>query len=153
QSLLDPSAPNPSVETLLHAYIGHKFVDHTHATAVLALADQPDAERLFDELFERRVVSVPYVMPGFALAQAAGEAWDRRPDAEGLVLLKHGVFTFGATAQASYEGMIALVSVAEDYIARRPRLAPTTVALARTPKAAEVLPLLRGALSRAAGTD
>jgi rhamnose utilization protein RhaD (predicted bifunctional aldolase and dehydrogenase)/NAD(P)-dependent dehydrogenase (short-subunit alcohol dehydrogenase family) len=153
QCLLDPAAPNPSVETLLHAYIGEKFVDHTHSTAVLALADQPDAEAIFGEIFEGRVTCVPYVMPGFDLAKAAGDAWDRKPDAEGLVLLQHGVFSFGPTARESYERMIALVSAAEAWIERRPRVAPRTVALTRTPDAAEVLPFLRGALSRAAAAD
>jgi rhamnose utilization protein RhaD (predicted bifunctional aldolase and dehydrogenase) len=68
---MDPQAPNPSVEALLHAYLPHKFVDHTHATALLALADQPDAEAVCRRVFGDRVVLVPYVMPGFALAKAA----------------------------------------------------------------------------------
>ncbi|HEY5411973.1 MAG TPA: bifunctional aldolase/short-chain dehydrogenase, partial [Caulobacteraceae bacterium] len=151
QLLLDPAAPNPSVETLLHAFIPDKFVDHTHSTAILALADQPDSEAIFAELFGERVALVPYVMPGFDLARAAGEARDKRPDAEGMILLKHGVFSFGATAQESYERMIALVSAAEDFIARRPRVSLQPVALARPPTPAEALPALRGALARAAG--
>jgi rhamnose utilization protein RhaD (predicted bifunctional aldolase and dehydrogenase)/NAD(P)-dependent dehydrogenase (short-subunit alcohol dehydrogenase family) len=151
QCLLDPAAPNPSVETLLHAYIGAKFVDHTHSTAVLALADQPDAEAIFEALFEGRVTCVPYVMPGFALAKTAGDAWDRRPDAEGLVLLKHGVFTFGPTARESYERMIALVGAAEDWIARKARRVSKPSAPAQAAAAAQVLPIVRGALARAAG--
>ena len=151
QLLLDPAAPNPSVETLLHAFIPDKFVDHTHSTAVLALADQPNSEAMFAEIFGGRVALVPYVMPGFDLARAAGDARDRHPDAEGLVLLKHGVFSFGASARESYERMIALVSACEAYIARRPRLSPRPAALARTPTAAGALPALRGALARAAG--
>ena len=150
QCLLDPGAPNPSVETLLHAYIGAKFVDHTHSTAVLALADQPDAERIFEELFEGRVTCVPYVMPGFALAKAAGEAWDRRPDAEGLVLLKHGVFSFGPTARGSYERMIALVSAAEGWIESKARRVSRSSAPSPA-RAADILPIVRGALARAAG--
>jgi len=151
QLLLDPGAPNPSVETLLHAFIPDKFVDHTHSTAILALADQPDSEAIFQELFEGRVALVPYVMPGFDLARAAGDARDAHPDAEGMILLKHGVFSFGPTARESYERMIALVSAAEDYIARRPRVTPRPVALAARPDPTDVLPLLRGALARAAG--
>jgi rhamnose utilization protein RhaD (predicted bifunctional aldolase and dehydrogenase)/NAD(P)-dependent dehydrogenase (short-subunit alcohol dehydrogenase family) len=151
QLLLDPSAPNPSVETLLHAFIPDKFVDHTHSTAILALADQPDAEVIFAEMFGDRVALVPYVMPGFDLARAAGDARDARPDAEGMILLKHGVFSFGPTARESYERMIALVSAAEDYIARRPRAAPRPKPLAVRPVAAELLPQIRGALARAAG--
>jgi len=151
QLLLDPSAPNPSVETLLHAFIPDKFVDHTHSTAILALADQPDSEAIFAEIFGDRVALVPYVMPGFDLARAAGDARDAHPDAEGMILLKHGVFSFGATARESYERMIALVSAAEDYIARRPRVAPRPARIDAPPDAAELLPRLRGALARAAG--
>ena len=151
QLLLDPAAPNPSVETLLHAFIPDKFVDHTHSTAILALADQPDSEAIFRELFGDRVALVPYVMPGFDLARAAGDARDSRPDAEGMILLKHGIFSFGATAEESYERMIALVTAAEDYIARRPRVALRATTLARTPDAVEILPAIRGALARATG--
>ena len=140
QLLLDPGAPNPSVETLLHAFIPDKFVDHTHSTAILALADQPQAEAIFCEVFGDRVALVPYVMPGFDLARAAGDARDSKPDAEGMILLKHGVFSFGATARESYERMNALVTAAEDYIARRPRVAPRAATLVRTPDAAEILP-------------
>ena len=151
QLLLDPSAPNPSVETLLHAFIPDKFVDHTHSTAILALADQPDSEAIFAEIFGDRVALVPYVMPGFDLARAAGDARDSRPGAEGMILLKHGVFSFGATARESYERMIALVSAAEAYLARRPRVTSRPAALANPREAIEQLPLIRGALARAAG--
>ncbi len=151
QLLLDPGAPNPSVETLLHAFIPDKFVDHTHSTAILALADQPDSEAIFAEIFGKRVVLVPYVMPGFDLARAAGDARDSRPGAEGMILLKHGVFSFGGTARESYERMIALVSAAEDYIARRPRVALRPSTSAGAADAAGTLPQIRGALARAAG--
>ena len=153
QCLLDPGAPNPSVETLLHAFMADKFVDHTHSTAVLSLANQPDAAAIFDELFDGAVTCVPYVMPGFELAKAAGDAYDRRPDAAGLVLLQHGVFTYGPTARESYERMIALVSAAEAFIAgrgKRARKSMTSDGTAASPD--HVLPLLRGALARAAGT-
>ena len=70
-NLLDTTAPNPSVETLLHAFLPHKFIDHTHSNAVLALTDQPDGEALAREVFGKRVGFVPYIMPGFALAKTA----------------------------------------------------------------------------------
>ncbi len=70
-NLIDPMAPNPSVETLLHAFVPHKFVDHTHATAVLSLVDQPDGEARAAELYDGRMGVVPYIMPGFALAKKA----------------------------------------------------------------------------------
>ena len=68
RNLLDSKAPNPSVETLLHAFLPHKFVDHTHSTAVLALTDQPDGAKVCREVYGDRVALVPYIMPGFALA-------------------------------------------------------------------------------------
>jgi rhamnose utilization protein RhaD (predicted bifunctional aldolase and dehydrogenase)/NAD(P)-dependent dehydrogenase (short-subunit alcohol dehydrogenase family) len=151
QLLLDPGAPNPSVETLLHAFIAEKFVDHTHSTAVLSLANQPDGQALFEELFGGKVTCVPYVMPGFDLAKAAGAAYDANPAAEGMVLLQHGVFTWAATARESYERMIALVSTAERYIAQRGRRVSSGAAPPAAAAAAEVLPLLRGALARLAG--
>src|SRR5258705_9582936 len=113
-TLLDPGAPNPSVETLLHAFLPHKFVDHTHATAVLSLADQSDAAERVADLYGPRVGVVPYIMPGFLLAKAAAEAYEAAPEVEGLVLLKHGVFSFGETAREAYERMIALVAQAEE---------------------------------------
>ena len=78
-NLIDPTAPNPSVEALLHAFIPHKFVDHTHSTAVLALTDQPDGEALCREVYGKRVGYVPYIMPGFGLAKAAAEVFDADP--------------------------------------------------------------------------
>src|SRR3954454_16578933 len=97
-NLIDPAAPNPSVETLLHAFLPAKFVDHTHATAVLSLIDQPDGGALCRDVFGRRMGLVPYIMPGFALAKKAAEVYEADPAVEGLILLKHGIFTFGETA-------------------------------------------------------
>ena len=96
-NLLDPTAPNPSVETLLHAFLPHRFVDHTHANAVLSLIDQPDGAELAREVYGGRLGFVPYIMPGFGLAKAAAEVFDADPEVEGLILDKHGIFTFGAT--------------------------------------------------------
>src|SRR5471032_2615694 len=114
-NLIDPMAPNPSVETLLHAFIPHKFIDHTHSTAVLALTDQPDGEALCREVYGTRVGYVPYLMPGFGLAKAAAQVFDLDPSVEGLILVKHGIFTFGTNARESYERMIALVTSAEQW--------------------------------------
>ncbi|HWA64173.1 MAG TPA: bifunctional aldolase/short-chain dehydrogenase [Caulobacteraceae bacterium] len=150
QNLMDPAAPNPSVETLLHAFLPAKFIDHTHAVEALAIADQPDAEAMAHEVWQGRVGVVPYVMPGFALAKLAAEVFEANPAVEGLVLLKHGIFSFGATARESYERMIDLVSAAESYVAARPlRRAPPRPR--GTLGAAELLPQLRGVLGEAAG--
>src|SRR5439155_7730907 len=120
-NLIDPGAPNPSVETLLHAFLPHKFVDHTHSTMVLALADQPDAAERCGDLYGGRMGLVPYIMPGFLLAKKAAEIFETDPAVEGLVLLKHGIFTFGNSAQEAYERMVAAVSLAEEALARRRR--------------------------------
>ena len=117
--LLDQTAPNPSIEALLHAYMPHAFVDHTHATAILALADQQDMETVVAEIYGGRVGFVPYVMPGYQLSHACKDALARDPSVEGLWLEQHGLFTFADTAQASYELMIEFVTLAEAYLAGR----------------------------------
>jgi rhamnose utilization protein RhaD (predicted bifunctional aldolase and dehydrogenase)/NAD(P)-dependent dehydrogenase (short-subunit alcohol dehydrogenase family) len=145
-NLLDPAAPNPSVETLLHAFLPHKFVDHTHSTAVLSIADQPDAAALCAEIYERRFALVPYIMPGFALAKKAAEIYEQDPSVEGMILLKHGIFSFGATAREAYERMISGVTSAEMRLerGRRPVFAARALPKAIAP-AALVAPILRGA--------
>jgi rhamnose utilization protein RhaD (predicted bifunctional aldolase and dehydrogenase)/NAD(P)-dependent dehydrogenase (short-subunit alcohol dehydrogenase family) len=147
-NLIDPSAPNPSVEALLHAFIPHKFVDHTHSTAVLALTDQPDGEALCREVFGARVGYVPYIMPGFGLAKAAAQMFDADPSVEGLILVKHGIFSFGADARQAYECMIALVTLAEQRLAKNRKPAFVSVKLpARPAGVADVAPIIRGACS------
>jgi rhamnulose-1-phosphate aldolase/alcohol dehydrogenase len=147
-NLIDPAAPNPSVEALLHAFIPHKFVDHTHSTAVLALTDQPDGEALCREVFGARVGYVPYIMPGFGLAKAAAEVFDADPSVEGLILVKHGIFSFGADARQAYERMIALVTLAEERLARQRKPAFVSAKLpARLARVADVAPIIRGACS------
>jgi len=117
--LLDPAAPNPSIETLLHAFLPAKFVDHSHATAILVLADQPDSADIAVRLFGGRLAIVPYVMPGYDLSIAGAEAFDSNPDCEGLWLVNHGIFTWGDTARQSYERMIEFVSIAEHHLRSR----------------------------------
>ncbi|MEA2899105.1 MAG: hypothetical protein QOJ84_4720 [Bradyrhizobium sp.] len=147
-NLIDPASPNPSVETLLHAFIPHKFVDHTHSTAVLALTDQPDGEALCREVFGARVGYVPYAMPGFGLAKAAAQVFDAAPSVEGLILVKHGIFSFGADARESYERMIALVTLAERRLAKNRKPAFIAARLpARQAQLADVAPVIRGACS------
>jgi rhamnose utilization protein RhaD (predicted bifunctional aldolase and dehydrogenase)/NAD(P)-dependent dehydrogenase (short-subunit alcohol dehydrogenase family) len=156
-ALLDSGAPNPSVETLLHAYLPHTFVDHTHATAFLALGNLPDAEKIILDLFEGRLAVVPYIMPGFGLAKVAAEVFDAQPDCDGIVLLKHGHFTFGATAKESYDKVIAHTNKVEDWLATRAngRRFGSTVGRVRTapdPARAEAaLPALRGAVAKVRG--
>lgn len=151
-NLIDPKSPNPSVEALLHAYLPHKFVDHSHSTAILSLVDQADGEALARKVYGERVAIVPYVMAGFQLAKATADAYDANPDVEAIVLLKHGLFTFGDTAKQSYDRMIEFVSLAEDYIAAAPAFAPAPAKMPATlATVADAAPIIRGALALDAG--
>jgi rhamnose utilization protein RhaD (predicted bifunctional aldolase and dehydrogenase)/NAD(P)-dependent dehydrogenase (short-subunit alcohol dehydrogenase family) len=147
-NLIDPMAPNPSVETLLHAFILQRFVDHTHATAVLSLIDQPDGAKRAADLYDGRMGIVPYIMPGFGLAKEAARVFAAAPGAIGLVLHKHGIFTFGDTASEAYERMIEMVSLAEAALRRGRR---AVFATAQLPQAvmplAAIAPIVRGACS------
>jgi rhamnulose-1-phosphate aldolase/alcohol dehydrogenase len=147
-NLIDPAAPNPSVETLLHAFVPHRFVDHTHATAVLSLIDQPDGEAISAELYDDRMGIVPYIMPGFALAKKAAAVFEAAPDAQGLILHKHGIFTFGDTAREAYERMIDMVTLAETRLRRGRKSVFVTAQLPQRVSAlARVAPVIRGACS------
>ncbi len=146
-NLIDPAAPNPSVEVMLHAFLPHRFVDHTHASAVLSVIDQPDGEAKCAEVFGDRLGFVPYLMPGFGLAKQAIEVFERAKPSDGLILSKHGIVTFGEGAREAYERMIEMVSRAEDFIARnRKTFAIATLARDVAPTAA-VAPIVRGACS------
>jgi rhamnose utilization protein RhaD (predicted bifunctional aldolase and dehydrogenase)/NAD(P)-dependent dehydrogenase (short-subunit alcohol dehydrogenase family) len=147
-NLIDPAAPNPSVEVILHAFLPHKFVDHTHASAVLSIIDQPDGEKKCADVFGGRLAFVPYLMPGFGLAKKAIEIFERAQPSDGLILSKHGIVTFGESAHEAYERMITMVSLAEGFIARNsePRI---LVTLWREPEPiAAVAPIIRGAFSQ-----
>jgi rhamnose utilization protein RhaD (predicted bifunctional aldolase and dehydrogenase)/NAD(P)-dependent dehydrogenase (short-subunit alcohol dehydrogenase family) len=147
-NLIDSRAPNPSVETLLHAFLPHKFIDHTHAAAVLSLVDQPNGGELVAEVYDGTMGLVPYVIPGFGLAKLAAQVYEAKPDVEGLILHKHGIFTFGADAREAYERMIAHVSRAEARLAKGRRNVFAGAALPqRIASAAEIAPILRGAVA------
>src|SRR6185436_17378049 len=113
------SAPMPSVEAILHAALPHKFVDHTHADAVVAVTNTPDGEARVRAFWGDQVVVIPYVMPGFDLARLCARRFPEEagPRTIGMVLMSHGIFSFGETAQESYERMIHLVSLAEEHLA------------------------------------
>ena len=113
-------APAPSVEAILHAILPYKFVDHCHADALIAVMNSRDGEDRIRDLYGDSVVIVPYVMPGFALAKLCAELFASRMRAHtsGIVLLNHGLFTFGDNARSSYERTIELVTKAEDYLSK-----------------------------------
>jgi rhamnulose-1-phosphate aldolase/alcohol dehydrogenase len=147
-NLLDPASPNPSVETLLHAFLPHKFIDHTHATAVLSLADQPNGDDLCAKLYGDRMGLVPYIMPGFPLAKRVAEIYEADPKVDGVILGKHGIFTFAEDARGAYERMIEMVSRAEDRLRRDRKRVFAPVRLPnRIAAIADVGPILRGACS------
>lgn len=148
--MLDASAPNPSVETLLHAFLPQKYIDHSHADAILSLVDQPDAELRCRDVFGKRFGIVPYIMPGFALARLAAEVYEQRPEVEGLLLLKHGLFTFGATARESYDRHIAAVDEAERHLAQHRTSLPSLTARSSPVRWADLAPVLRGLLGEGA---
>lgn len=145
-SLIDPAAPNPSVETLLHAFVAPRYVDHTHASAVLSLIDQPDGEARAAEVYDGRMALVRYILPGFRLAIEAASVYDASPGAAGFILHKHGIFTLGDTAEEAYERMIEMVSLAEAHL-RRGRRAVFAAAPLPTPlmPLRHVAPIVRGA--------
>lgn len=117
--MLDSSAPNPSVEALMHAFVPKKFIDHSHADAILAMVNQEEAEEVCRELFEDRYAIVPYVRSGFNLAKSVAEAFEANPKCEGLLLIRHGLVTLGESARESYERHIEAVDAAEVFIRKR----------------------------------
>ena len=150
-ALLDPGAPDPSIEAVLHAIIPATFVDHTHADAVVALTNTPDGLGRAARVFGPRALLVPYVMPGFILAKRVHDLTrgDWTPY-DAMILLGHGAFTWGADARTSYERMIALVSAAEEHLAAK----GATAAVCRAEAGPEdllALSRLRAAVSTAAG--
>lgn len=124
-AMTDASAPNPSIEAILHALIPFKFVDHTHADAVVTLTNTPGGEQIVRELYGEKMLIVPYVMPGFILARTIyemtrGVDWK---ELDGIILLNHGVFSFDDDAKKSYDKMIAIVAKAEAYLTQNVELA------------------------------
>ena len=115
---LDPNAPQPSVEALLHAFLPHAAVLHSHADLILTLTNVPDGEARVRSVFGDRVVVIPYVMPGFDLARAVVERWDAQagPDTIGMVLMSHGVFAFGDSCSQAYERHQSLIELAGAHV-------------------------------------
>ncbi len=146
--LIDPAAPPPSVEMLLHAFLPAAFIDHTHATAVLSLIDQPNSPELSADVYGSRLGFVAYRMPGFGLAKAAADVFDRNRKVEGLILDKHGIVTFGAEAREAYERMIEMVTLAEERLQKnRKSVFASAEFFQRIAPLSQVAPILRGACS------
>jgi rhamnose utilization protein RhaD (predicted bifunctional aldolase and dehydrogenase)/NAD(P)-dependent dehydrogenase (short-subunit alcohol dehydrogenase family) len=120
-AMLDPYAPNPSVEAILHAIIPYRFVDHTHADAVVTLTNNPTGLARVKEVYGEQVLIIPYVMPGFILAREIRNLtkdvdWHKY---QGMILMNHGIFSFADDAKTAYERMIHLVTLAEEYLVKQ----------------------------------
>ena len=148
-NLLDSSSPNPSVETLLHAFLPAKFIDHTHSNAVVAVTDTSDGLKVAQEVFGKKMGYVPYIMPGFDLSKKAMEVFNQDPTVEGLILIKHGIFTFGETAKEAYDRMLNCVTKAEKRLAKgRKSVFPGIKLPIKIAGVADVVPVLRGLATR-----
>jgi len=152
----DARGPNPSIETLVHAFLPAAFIDHTHADAILTLTNQRDGQALVQDAYWDSAAVVPYVEPGFQLAKAAVAAAASKPAARALVLMKHGLITWGRTARESYTLHVDLVTQAEQIAAARARrgatvTVPDNAASLAWDRLAEVAPILRGQLARPTG--
>ena len=147
------SAPVPSVEAILHAILPFKFVDHTHADAIVTVTNTIDGEDRVRDIYGNRVVVLPYVMPGFDLARLCSHEFARQagPATVGMVLLNHGIFSFGNSAQESYERMIDLVGLAEAYLQHKQAWDVTLDATAAAPAVGLEMVALRKDISFAAG--
>ena len=158
QNLINPNSPNPSVEALLHAFLPHKFIDHTHSASILALANQPDSENLIKKIFGHRLAIIPYIKPGFDLAISASDIFEKTEKLskdkgiilEGMILINHGIFTFGNSAKESYERMISVVSEASNYLPRKINLNLDTnfKSIKKNNNLTKTLPLIRGLIGR-----
>ena len=150
QCLLDPGGPRPSIETLLHAFIPAAAVLHTHADAILALTNNRGREKTIRDVFGDALTTVPYRRPGFALSRDVASRFDER--AAGIVLMNHGLITWGATPREAYDRHVEVVTRAEEYVARPSSAASRHLLPARGEKVlanpGQIAPALRGALCR-----
>jgi rhamnulose-1-phosphate aldolase/alcohol dehydrogenase len=152
---IDPSMPRPSIETLLHAFVPHPHVDHTHPDSIGAIVGTVDGERLAEECFGSDAVWIPYIRPGFALSKLVAEAVVTHPEATVVLLAKHGLVTWGETAEESYAATLEAINRAASFIAERTRgkapfggtSAEPLAEAQRLELLGDVLPVLRGAVS------
>lgn len=153
--MIDAKHPRASIETLLHAFLPYKHVDHTHPDAIISLCCADNGKEIAAEIFGDRFVWVPYVRPGFTLSKMIAQGVLDNPNAELVLMEKHGLVTWGDTSEAAYAQTIKIINEAESYIEARvnaERLfggvkhAPLAEADRRN-IAAQVMPAIRGAVS------
>jgi rhamnose utilization protein RhaD (predicted bifunctional aldolase and dehydrogenase) len=143
EAMPDQSFPNPSVEAILHALIPFAFVDHSHADAIVTISNSARGQAILEELYPNNFLILPYVMPGFVLAKQVAEATKQVDWAtlEGIILLNHGVFTFDNDGMKSYDKMLKVVQVAQNYLEQNTRI--DHVAATRQHHTDEIMPPLR----------
>ncbi|MBB6099709.1 rhamnulose-1-phosphate aldolase/alcohol dehydrogenase [Deinobacterium chartae] len=153
RTVFEPGRPRQSIETLLHAFVPAKHVDHTHPDAIISIACAPDGERVMREIYGERAAWVPYIRPGFELSRQIGAAVRDHPQLECVVMGKHGLVTWGNTARESYENTLRIIGEAQAYLnARRqdpPFGGPVVQTLPDEQRDAllvRLLPVLRGAM-------
>ncbi len=153
--LLEPKAPRPSIEVLLHAFVDQKDIDHTHADAILSITNTKHGKKIARDIYGDELIWVPYVKPGFTLAKWVAEAYQKYPDAKGLILEKHGLMTWGQDSQTSYGLTIEMVTRAEKYLAKArrkrkhwsPQICECLAHLEKKDWLAQNLPVIRKTLS------
>ncbi len=150
--LTDPTSPRPSIETLLHAFLPWRAVLHTHADAILAITNTKGREQTVQACFGDEVVTVPYLRPGFEMSRQVGLAARRNPSAKGVILMNHGLITWGETAQEAYERHIEIVTRAEEFVQLQKQkealIQAVATGLASLERVGGLAPILRGLLSR-----
>jgi len=148
RNLIDIKSPNPSVETFLHAFLPFKYVDHTHADAVLNVTNRPGGLNFCKKVFGDKVNIVPYVMPGFMLAKKINEIYSKNPNINGLILMNHGIFTFADNCKEAYDLMIKYVSKAERAVKKLKSRKIKQIKKFNTKfNPHEIAPIIRGLLS------
>lgn len=153
--LLDPKAPRPSIEVLLHAFVDEQDIHHTHADAILSITNTKNGKKIAKKVFGEELLWVPYVKPGFTLAKWVGEAYQKNPEAKGCILENHGLITWADNAKDAYSLTIEMVSRAENYLAKarkkrkhwNPQTCECLKAIEKKEWLLQNLPVLRGALS------
>ncbi len=151
RNLINIKSPNPSVETFLHAFLPFKFVDHTHSDAIMNVTNRPNSIAFCKKIFGKKVSLIPYVMPGYGLAQKIKEVYNKNPKINCLILLNHGIFTFSDDAKESYDLMIKYVTDAEKALRKLKRKKIkqiTKLNIKITPS--QIAPILRGLASKGA---
>jgi rhamnulose-1-phosphate aldolase/alcohol dehydrogenase len=154
KSVLEPGAPKPSIETLLHAFLPPAHIYHTHADAICALTDTPNGAELIEKVFGKNVAVIPYFRPGFLLSKKTGEAYAKNPGLRAIILDKHGLITWGSSAKEAYLETIRMITEAERFIARRRRRpaarlsGPVVSRETRHAVASAIAPTVRGEVGR-----